>query len=213
MSNSSSLSEFFLTLLIVGVVFTVGMTIMMSVYDKSQTLIQAKRNPKQVIVNNANVSETTDVLHFRPRVDGMYVSTFHNGDHHIKFFMFFNSHNLVGCANSSEVANEKMNVDIEALKSTLLDFAEVSTFEPFEDIARFTVTKNFVHMTFFEPDNHKAYEAGIINKDHYARWEGEFLHNGLVMSRYDSYLNYNLQRYVEDKSISNLKFTFVPIKF
>jgi len=145
----------------------------------------------------------------RLRTDGFYYTNWND----LTFFLFFNKFQLVSYADNSEYKDEQVNIDPIAFREGLREFADVASFEAFEEISRFSIVNDGIEFTFFQPEDFESLQNGVVNEDYYVKWQGRIVDDGLVLSRIDSYLNYSLQRYDSRTTIHNLKFLFAPVQF
>lgn len=121
--------------------------------------------------------------------------------------LMFNHHKLACFINTSDFES---GLDDSELKIMYKNFSEISSYKHYEGITNIQINNGKINIRFYESFIPKNIENNIIDENSYFEWDGKISKDGMsmILTRNDSFLNYDLNQYKIEKSSINTKFSF-----
>lgn len=147
------------------------------------------------------------------KLDGYYIANLTGYDiithepRNYNFILMFNYHKLACYINTSDFENE---INDSELKAIYKNFSELKSFNHFEGITNYKINNGNINVRFYESSNPIKIKQNIIDENSYFEWDGKISKDGIsmILTKNDSFLNYDLNQYNIEKSSSNTKFCF-----
>lgn len=147
-------------------------------------------------------------MFFKPtlRTDGVYRGNISGYSEHMNeyynfhYFAIFNEHGLVAFG-------QELSDRFEISSSELQDVLKTKDCENFSSFASYIREGSDIKFKFYDFDNKKDYEAGIINPNMFIEWKGQIKKGKVILKCFTSHFNHSLADYTYEQLIP------MPIEF
>ncbi|WP_367756111.1 hypothetical protein [Flavobacterium sp. WC2430] len=147
------------------------------------------------------------------KLNGYYIAnligynTLNNEPISYDFILMFNHYKMACFINTSDIESEFNDSE---LKIIYKKFSELRSYKHYEGITKHKINNGKINIRFYESYDTKNIENNIIDENSYFEWDGKIFKDGMsmILTRNDSFLNYDLNQYKIEKSSLNTKFSF-----